>query len=158
MRTALNRLLRGCMPQPGPPTPVHEADAGPVLAFLRVGVSAGEIIGRFAEPIIRVQVRNWTVVISLSHEGRYYSAAVDDGRVVGLRCRYAGGAPDAAALSAEAARFLPLDGEEIQRVIFRQLPDGWLLALRQGGAGLGEALDVELSPEPARGRDRLFGS
>ncbi len=158
MRAVLNRMLRGCLPQNSVPAAASEADGGPALPYLRLGVMASDIIGRFAEPTIRVQVRNWTVVISLSHDGRLFSAAVDEGRIVGLRCRHAGGVPEAALLSAEAAGFLPLNGEEMQWVIYRALPDGWLLVLRQIGRVPGEALGVELAVEPASDRGRRCGA
>jgi hypothetical protein len=153
MRAALTRLLRGCLPQHAAAPVAHEVDTGPVLAYLWVGAPAAEIIRRFAEPTIRVQVRNWTVVISLSHEGRLYSAAVEGGRIVALRCQYTGGVPDGPFQSAEAARFLPRDGEEMHRVIFRTLGDGWLLALRQGERATGEALGVAILAEPEARRD-----
>lgn len=158
VRAVLNRLLRGLVPQSDAPTSIRETDGGPVLPHLRVGAMAAEIISRFAEPTIRVQVRNWTVVISLSHDGRHYSAAVDDGRIVGLRCRYADCAREAAVLSAEAASFLPRDGAEVQRVVFRPLGDGWLLALRQSGNVAGDVLGVDLADVPARVRERRYGT
>lgn len=154
MRAALSRLLRSYLPQhDAAPRATPGADGESVLPYLRVGAAAAELIGRFAEPTIRVQVHDWTVVIDVGDACRRYSAAVQAGRIAAVRCRYESGAPDHYFRSIEAQRFLPAGialpatGQPSGSVVYRMLPDGWLLALSED-EGATAALDATLCSAP----------